>query len=415
MHTDLFCTACNTRHEPLRKQNVCRACGKPLFASYDLSAIRDMFRPAIVRTRLVRSMWRFAEVLPVSDPRRGVSLGEGLTPLVRAERRGDFKDWSDLWIKDESLNPTGSFKDRGMAAAVTRAVELDIKTVALPSAGNAGGAAAAYCARAGMRCVVLMPVDTPPANIVECLVQGAQVYLVRGLIGGAGKLVKEGCERFGWFDLSTLREPFRVEGKKTMAYELVQDLHAALGDPAPVLPDVVIYPAGGGTGLIGMWKAFDEMEQLGWIGKQRPRMVAVQAAGCAPIVRAFHEGQEFAKPVAKPHTVASGLRVPAAIGDFLMLRAIRRTNGTAVSVTDEELMAGQQELASQQGIFACPEGGATWAAARKLRAAGWLRGEQRVVLFNTGSGLKYTHLEKIPELPVLEPDDAGWFRHVKER
>jgi threonine synthase len=414
MHIVLNCSACDVKHEPGEPQNVCRSCGKPLFARYDLGAIRDTFRPATVRTRPTRSMWKFAEVLPVSNPARAVSLGEGLTPLLRAGRRGVFQGFQNLWIKDESFNPTASFKARGMAAAVTRAVELDIRTVALPSAGNAAGAAAAYAARVGLRCILMMPADTPPANIVESVVQGAEVYLVRGLISDAGKLVREGCQKFGWFDLSTLREPFRVEGKKIMGYELALDLQAALGTPGPQLPEVIIYPAGGGTGLVGMWKAFDEMQQLGWIGSERPRMVAVQAAGCAPIVRAFEAGQEFAEPIKDAHTIAAGLRVPGAIADFLMLRAIRSSGGTAIAVTDDELMAAAHELAREQGIFACPEGGATWAAARKLIDAGWLKPEQHVVLFNTGSGLKYTHLERLPDLPLLEPTDANWFRLLRE-
>jgi threonine synthase len=414
MHIGLHCSACDASHDLSRLQNVCKACGKPLYARYDLGAVRDSFRPAMVRSRPVRSMWRFAEVLPVANAARAVSLGEGLTPLLRATRRGDFRQFDNLWIKDESFNPTASFKARGLAAAIARAVELGVDAVALPSAGNAAGAAAAYAARAGLRAVIIMPADTPPANILECMVQGAEVYLVRGLISDAGKLVRDGCKRFGWFDLSTLREPFRVEGKKIMGYELSLDMQAALGTPGPRLPDVIIYPAGGGTGLVGMWKAFDEMEQLGWIGRERPRMVAVQATGCAPIVHAFDAGREFAEPVTDAHTVAAGLRVPGAIADFLMLRAIRSSGGTAIAVTDDELIAGQHDLAREQGVFACPEGGATWAAARKLLAAGWLRSDQHIVLFNTGSGLKYTHLVKTPDLPTLDPADADWFRLVRE-
>jgi threonine synthase len=359
-------------------------------------------------------MWKFAEVLPVSDPSGAVSLGEGLTPLLRAKRRGTFQVFEQLWIKDESFNPTGSFKARGMAAAVTRAAELGVSAIALPSAGNAAGAAAAYAARAGLRCVLLMPIDTPPANIIESLVQGARVYLVRGLINDAGRLVRAACQRYGWFDLSTLREPFRLEGKKIMGYELALDLQAELGTPAPTLPDVIVYPAGGGTGLVGMWKAFDEMQQLGWIGPERPRMVAVQAAGCAPIVRAFQAGHEFAQPITDAHTIAAGLRVPSAIADFLMLRAIRSSSGTAIAVSDDELIAAQQELAREQGIFACPEAGATWAAARKLLRSDWIKPHENVVLFNTGSGLKYTHLQKIHDLPILDPSDPDWEKPLRE-
>jgi threonine synthase len=415
MHQKLQCSRCGELHDIGKPQDVCRSCGKPLLARYDLGAIRDQFRPAVLRARPERSMWRFAEVLPVADAARAVSLGEGLTPLLRAARHGAFEQFQNLWIKDESVNPTASFKARGMAAAISRAVELHIKVIALPSAGNAAGAAAAYAARAGLRCILVMPADTPPANIAECVTQGAEVYLVRGLISDAGKLVRDGCQRFGWFDLSTLREPFRVEGKKIMGYELALDLQAALGSPGPILPDVIIYPAGGGTGLVGMWKAFDEMQQLGWISSGRPRMVAVQAAGCAPIVRAFETGREFAEPVADAHTVAAGLRVPAAIADFLMLRAIRSSGGTAIAVTDDELIASQHELAREQGIFACPEAGVTWAAAGKLLDAGWLRPREHVVLCNTGSGLKYTHLHRLPDLPVLDPSDPNWFRQLREQ
>jgi threonine synthase len=414
MHTALHCSACDRLHELAVPQNVCTACDKPLFARYNLGAIRDAFRPALVRARANRTMWRFAEVLPVSNPTRAVSLGEGLTPLIRAEPRGDFRTFPNLWIKDESFNPTCSFKARGMAAAVSRALELGIRELALPSAGNAAGAAAAYAARAGIRVIVFMPADTPPANIIESVALRAKVYLVRGLISDAGKLVRDGCKRFGWFDLSTLREPFRVEGKKIMGYEIAMDLQAAYAAPGPTLPDVIIYPAGGGTGLVGMWKAFDEMEQLGWIGSARPRMVAVQAAGCAPIVQAFQAGREFAEPVSDAHTVASGLRVPGAIADFLMLEIVRASHGTAIAVGDSELLAAQHDLARQQGIYACPEGGAPWAAARKLADSGWLAHDARIVLFNTGSGLKYTHLEQPPDLPVLDPADRDWYRSIRE-
>jgi threonine synthase len=415
MHHALHCSACSESHDISAPQHVCVKCGKPLFAAYRLGPIRDSFRPAMVRVRPLRSIWRFSEVLPVSNPESAISLGEGNTPIIRAEQRGGFRAFRNLWIKDESFNPTGSFKARGMAAAITRAVELGIRTVALPSAGNAGGAAAAYAARAGLRCIVLMPIDTPPANIIESVVQGAEVYLVRGLISDAGKLVRDGCTRFGWFDLSTLREPFRVEGKKIMGYELALDLQTALKSTVPLLPSVIIYPAGGGTGLVGMWKAFDEMQQLGWIGPERPRMVVVQAAGCAPIVRAFAAGQDFAEPVINAHTIAAGLRVPGAIADFLMLRAIRASNGTAVSVTDEELTSAQHELARDQGIFACPEGGATWAAARKLWDNHWLKTDETIVLFNTGTGLKYTHLEKLPDLRILDPGDVDWVNCLQTR
>jgi threonine synthase len=404
VHTTLTCSATGREYAIDRLQNLSEA-GKPLLAGYDLAAIKARFTPDTVRRRSVRSMWRFWDVLPVDAPDEAVSLGEGLTPLLQCERRGPFAPFERLFIKDESFNPTGSFKARGMSAAITRAKALGAKVVALPSAGNAAGAATYYAAKAGMQCYLFMPEDTPPANIVESVVGGAHVFLVNGLISDCGKLVRQGCERFGWFDLSTLKEPFRVEGKKTMGYELAFDLADAAGTTELQLPDVIFYPTGGGTGLIGMWKAFDEMQQLGWIGSARPRMVAVQAEGCAPIVNAFHEGQEHAPLFPNAHTVASGLRVPAAVGDFLMIRALRASRGTAVTVTDAELLDGVRELSRFQGVYACPEGGAVWAAARKLLADRWLKPHERIVLFNTGAGVKYNHLFPVEGLPRLDHRD----------
>ncbi len=408
MHVSLSCGNCGRSHESDRLQNLCVECHRPLLAGYDLDAIRRRgeFTPEQVRRRPIRSLWRFHEVLCVNDPADAVSLGEGMTPLLELEPRGEFKAYRRLFVKDEAVNPTASFKSRGMTTAITRARALGVKTVALPSAGNAAGAAAHYAARAGMRCVLFMPEDTPPANIIESVVCGAEVYLVNGLISDCGKLVKQGCERFGWFDLSTLKEPFRLEGKKTLGYELVLDFGGKL-------PDVILYPTGGGTGLIGMWKAFDEMQALGWIGPERPRMVVVQAENCAPIVRAFQAGTRHAEPFANASTVASGLRVPAAVGDFLMLDAVRKSDGTAVTVTDAELLQGVDELARQQGIFACPEGGATWKACQKLAASGWLSPDEQVVLFNTGSGLKYNHIFPMPDLPRLDHTNPNWFSLVR--
>lgn len=405
MHTSLTCAACGLDHAVDQLQNLCSECGKPLLAGYDLESLKSTFTPAVVRGRTTRSMWRFADVLPVDRVGEEVSLGEGLTPLLRCERRGAFQAFEHLFIKDEAFNPTGSFKARGMAAAVTRAVNLGAKVVALPSAGNAAGAATYYAARAGIECYLFMPEDTPPANIVESVVGGAHVYLVNGLISDCGKLVKRGCEEFGWFDLSTLKEPFRIEGKKTMGYELAFDMADAAGASELQLPDVIFYPTGGGTGLIGMWKAFDEMQQLGWIGPERPRMVVVQAENCAPVVRAFEQGAEHAEMFANASTVASGLRVPAAIGDFIMLKVLRESNGTAVTVSDADLLEGVRELATQQGVFACPEAGAVWKAAERLLQSGWLKPDEKVVLFNTGSGLKYNHLFPVEGLPVLDHTD----------
>jgi threonine synthase len=412
VHQTLTCSATGTSYAVNRLQNL-SAAGKPLLAGYDLEALRGRFTPDVVRRRPVRSMWKFWEVLPVDSPDEAVSLGEGCTPLLACRPDGPFRPYRRLLVKDESFNPTASFKARGMSAAITRAAALGAKVVALPSAGNAAGAATAYAARAGLPCYLFMPEDTPPANIIESVVGGAHVFLVNGLISDCGKLVRQGCERFGWFDLSTLKEPFRVEGKKTMGYELAFDLGALSGaDPRDSrhglrLPDVIFYPAGGGTGLIGMWKAFDEMERLGWIGSERPRMVLVQAEGCAPIVRAFREGADHAPLYPNAHTCASGLRVPAAVGDFLMLNAVRASQGIAVTVTDEALLEGVRELSTWQGLYACPEGGAVWKACQQLRADGWLSPEETIVLFNTGSGLKYNHLFPIPELPRLDHTDPG--------
>ncbi len=299
-----------------------------------------------------------------------------------------------------------------MSAAVTRAKALGVSTVALPSAGNAAGAATYYSRRAGMTCALFMPEDTPPANIIESHVGGAAVYLVNGLISDCGKLVREGSGRFGWFDLSTLKEPFRIEGKKTMGYELAFDMADAAGTTQLQLPDVILYPTGGGTGLIGMWKAFDEMERLGWIGSERPRMVVVQAENCSPIVDAFEAGNEHAPLFENASTVAAGLRVPIAVGDFLMLRALKESSGTAVKVSDEALMDGVRELSEHQGVFACPEGGAVWKAAQQLLESGWIKPEERVVLFNTGTGLKYNHLFEVSQVPTLDHTDPACLNSI---
>ena len=407
MHTSLTCAACGLEHAVDELQNLCGECGKPLLVGYDLDSLKGSFTPNVVGSRSIRSMWKFWEVLPVDDPNQAVSLGEGLTPLLRCQRRGPFELFENLYIKDEAFNPTGSFKARGMSAAISRAVALGVKTVALPSAGNAAGAATYYSAQAGLKCYLFMPEDTPPANIIESYVGGANTFLVNGLISDCGKLVKQGCERFGWFDLSTLKEPFRIEGKKIMGYELAFDMAQAAGQTKLQLPDVIFYPTGGGTGLIGMWKAFDEMEQLGWIGSQRPRMVVVQAENCAPIVRAFEAGADHAEMFPNASTVAAGLRVPAAIGDFLMLKVLRESDGIAVTVSDDELLDGVRELSQLQGIYACPEGGAVWKAAQKLTEQGWMKPDEKIVLFNTGSGLKYNHLFPVGDIPVLDHNDAG--------
>ncbi len=377
----LECGACGRGYEARRLHNLCTECGKPLLVRYDLErAARSLTKESLRGRRA--DLWRYREVLPVERDENIVSLGEGWTPLLRAERLGARVPLAQLFVKDESQNPTQSFKARGMATAVSMAKELGVRKLAVPSAGNAAGALAAYSARAGLEAFIFMPKDTPRANVVECEQTGAHVRLMDGLITDCGAEVARLKDAEGWFDVSTLKEPYRVEGKKTLGYELAEQLDWEL-------PDVIIYPTGGGTGLIGMWKAFDEMEQLGWIGSERPRMVTVQAAGCAPIVRAFEEGKRFADEFPNAATVASGLRVPRAVGDFLILDALKASGGAAVSVTDEELLAATREIGAAEGLFCAPEGAACLPALRKLLAAGAIREDERVVLFNTGAGVKY--------------------------
>jgi threonine synthase len=373
----LSCTRCGATSERDRRWTVCPSCGGPLFARYHPTKLeRDdtAGRP--------HSIWRWHEMMPVEDPANIVSLGEGGTPMLRASRLGNAHGFPDLWIKEESGNPTGSFKARGLSAAISKAKELGAEKIAIPSAGNAGGAAAAYAARAGMECHVFLPRDTPPLFVEECERYGARVTLVDGLIDACGRLIAERAPAEGWHDVSTLKEPFRVEGKKTMGYEIAEDF-------GWVLPDAILYPTGGGTGLIGMWKAFDEMEEMGWIGPARPRLVSVQAEGCAPIPRAFAEGAEVSQRWENASTYASGLRVPKAFADFLVLRAIRATGGDAVAVSDDAMRQACDDMGAAEGLFAAPEGGAAWAAAKMLADAGRLDRASRIVVFNTGTGFKY--------------------------
>jgi threonine synthase len=377
----LECTRCGVSYDPDRLWGLSPCCDKPLYARYDLERIGRTFRPDSLRGR-EPSLWRYAEVLPVRDPSYRVTLGEGLTPLLSAPRLARELGVKRLWLKDEGQNPTGSFKARGLGLAVSRAWELGVREVALPSAGNAGSAAAAYAAAAGLPCHVVVPSDTPRVIIEEIRSLGADLQLIEGLITDAGARVAEGVAAHGWFDLSTLREPYRVEGKKTMGYELFEQL-------AGRLPDVIVYPTGGGTGLVGMWKAFDEMERMGWIGTARPRMISVQASGCAPIVRAWEAGESAAEPWRDAHTYASGLRVPRAVGDFLMLDAIRASNGAAIAVDDDDMRAWVRRIGAATGVFAAPEGGAAAAALPHLLRRGLLSADEEIVLFITGSGLKY--------------------------
>jgi threonine synthase len=374
----LECSACGRQHQWSRLQNLCLSCQKPLLAIVDLTAAGRTLTRESVATR-EKSLWRYREVLPLPRDIEPISLGEGGTPLLHAQK---FDDNIDLWIKDESLNPTQSFKARGMSVAVSMAKYLGATKLAIPSAGNAGGALAAYAARAGLEAHIFMPRDTPRANIIECRELGAHVTLIDGLITDCAAEIARRKTEEGLFDMSTLKEPYRIEGKKTLGYELA-------GQCQWQLPDVILYPSGGGTGLIGMWKAFDELEKLGWIGDKRPRMFAVQATGCAPIVRAFKAGEKTAAEIPDARTIASGLRVPKAIGDFLMLNILRQSNGGAVAVDDDEIIRVAREVGSTEGVFVCPEGAACFAALKSLRSTGKITAGERVVIFNTGSGIKY--------------------------
>jgi len=376
--THLVCTSCGLRHESSRLQNLCTACQKPLFAIVDLAAAGRALTREKLATR-EKSLWRYHELLPLPADVEPISLGEGGTPLLRAEKFGQDVD---LWIKDESQNPTQSFKARGMSVAVSMARHLGATKLAVPSAGNAGGALAAYAARAGLEAHIFMPCDTPRANIIECRELGARVTLIDGLITDCAAEIARRGPAEGWFDMSTLKEPYRIEGKKTLGYELAEQLDWQL-------PEVILYPTGGGTGLIGIWKAFDEMEALGWIDKKRPRMFSVQASGCAPIVHAFEAGEKIAAEFPNAHTCASGLRVPKAIGDFLILKILRESNGGAVAVNDETMIRVTREVGSSEGLFVAPEGAACFAALKSLRSSGKIAIGERVVIFNTGSGIKY--------------------------
>lgn len=386
----LVCTSCGRRREADSAQGTCPDCGLVLFASYDLDALRSA-RPEPVFGTHPSDLWRYHELLPVRDPAFARSLGEGATPLLRlppsvtdaAGLRG-----GELLVKDEGRNPTGSFKARGMAVAVARAAELGIHEIALPSAGNAGAAAAAYAAAAEIGCHVAMAFDAPAVNRMEAETYGAEVIMLDGLIDRAGRYIRERAASQGWFDVSTMREPYRVEGKKTMGFEL-----AEVGGWADAwCPDAIVFPTGGGTGIVGLWKAFDELGKLGWIGDRRPKLALVQAAGCAPLVRAFERGDDRAEPWTHAQTIAAGIRVPSAIGDYLVLRAVHESGGTALSVTDDEIIEAQRVLARRAGIYVAPEGAAAYAALPHLRRSGFLTGSERVVIFNTAMGIKYAPL-----------------------
>lgn len=396
----LECSLCKKLHEAGLAHNLCE-CGGPLLVRYDLDKARDNWSREWLAGSPA-SMWRYAPVLPVGMPESVVSLGEGFTPLVRADRLGNALGAKNLWIKDEGVNPTGSFKARGLSCAISMCVELGIKKVAVPSAGNAASATAAYAAAAGIECHIFMPRDVPQSNFIECKAMGAHVTLIDGLISDCGRIVAERKQAEGWFEVSTLKEPYRIEGKKTMGYELAEQFRWEL-------PDAIFYPTGGGVGMIGMWKAFDEMEHLGWISSKRPKMICIQVEGCQPVVRAFEQGTPRSEFWQNAHTVASGLRVPKPLGDFLVLDAVRESGGTAIAVSDEEMLDAGIELASMEGMFAAPEGAACVAGLKKLLASGFLKPEERIAIYNTGSGLKYleAYSTRFPRIPGGDADKLG--------
>lgn len=380
--TDLMCSDCGKSYPAQEINTFCPGCQAPLLSNYDLEAVCSHVDRDEIRKR-ARGMWRWHELLPVYQPENCVFLGEGDASLLRLPNLGGQLGLQNLFVKDESSNPTGSFKARGLAAAVSKAKELGVHKVIIPTAGNAGGAMAAYAARAGIRAHIFMPKDTPIANIEESRMAGAEVVLVDGLISEAAGMSGEKARAEGWFDLSTFKEPYRVEGKKIMGYELAEAFEWSL-------PDVIIYPTGGGTGLVGMWKAFAELEALGWLkNTKRPRMVSVQAEGCAPVVKAFEAGRSFCDFWLNAHTLASGLRVPKSFADHLILEDIYKSNGKAVAVSDEAILEAQRQLGKMEGIFSAPEGAATLAALVDLLKQKWIQPDENVVLFNTGSGLKY--------------------------
>jgi threonine synthase len=398
--TNLECSLCKKEYAAGAIHNLC-TCGGPLLVRYDLERAKaDWSREEV--NRGPNTMWRYAPMLPVQAHEHIVSLGEGMTPLLRAPRAGKRIGATNLWIKDEGLNPTASFKARGLSCALSMCSELGIRKIAIPSAGNAASASAAYAAAAGIECNIFMPRDVPQANFIECKAYGANVTLVDGLISDCGKIVASRKDAEGWFEVSTLKEPYRIEGKKTMGYELAEQLGWRL-------PDVIFYPTGGGVGLIGMWKAFAEMEAMGWIGSKRPKMIAVQVEGCQPVVRAFEQGQARSEFWENANTVASGLRVPKPLGDFLVLEAVRQSGGTAIAVSDEELIDAGIQLATDEGMFVAPEGSACLSALDKLLQSGFLKPDEEIVIYNTGAGLKYleAYSTRFPRTSASEQDKLG--------
>jgi len=390
----LKCPKCGGTYASEELNQLC-TCGAPLLVEYDLQQIGRVFNKAMLKERRP-DLWRYQELLPVKDAANIVSLGEGMTPLLHLKRLGREIGLPQLYLKDEGIIPTGTFKARGAAVGVSRAKEVGVKTLAMPTNGNAGAAWALYCAAAGIRAVIVMPEDAPPIPRGECAVSGAALYLVKGLISDAGRIVARAVADHGWFDASTLKEPYRIEGKKTMGLEIAEQFDWQV-------PDVIVYPTGGGVGIIGIYKALKELQQLGWIGPKMPRLVSVQATGCAPIVKAWQEKRTASTAWENAHTLAFGITVPKALGDFLVLDAIYKTDGCAVAVDDEQILAAEGLLASREGTFVCPEGAANLSAVLKLRDDGWIKKHEQVVLLNTGSGLKYPETVQV-NVPVLEPE-----------
>lgn len=393
--THLECAKCRKTFEKGKLLQTCD-CGSPLLVLHDLKAVAARFRPADLIGRR-NDLWRYRELLPVDAEENIVSLGEGMTPLLRMDRLGAETGFKNLYMKDEGMLPTGTFKDRGATVGVSKAKELGVKTLAMPTNGNAGGSWAAYAAPAGIKAVIGMPKDAPMINRKEIAITGADLFLVDGLISDAGKIIGRAVAERGWYDVSTLKEPYRIEGKKTMGLELAEQFGWQV-------PDVILYPTGGGVGLIGIHKAVRELQEMGWIGDKQPRLVSVQASGCAPIVRAFEAGEKESVFWENARTCAFGITVPKALGDFLVLRAINETGGCAIAVEDDEILRAQKLIAEKEGRFICPEGASTLAAAQRLRQTGWLLPEESVVLLNTGTGLKYPETVDT-DLPLLLPGD----------
>ena len=391
----LECPKCNAKYDPYKFTQLCPECGAPLLVRYDLAKVKANLNKADLANRKP-DLWRYRELLPLVDEKNKVTLGEGMTPLLALEKLSR-KLGIELYLKDEGIIPSGTFKSRGAAVGVSRAKELGVKALAMPTNGNAGASWAIYSAKADIDAYIVMPVDAPAITRNECAIAGAKLFLVNGLISDAGKIVGRAVAKHGWMDASTLKEPYRIEGKKTMGLEIAEQLDWEV-------PDVILYPTGGGVGLIGIYKAFRELQQIGWTGNKMPRMVAVQAAGCAPIVKAWQEKKPASEFWNNASTVAFGITVPKALGDFLVLDAIYQTNGCAIAVTDEELLQDQAELAASEGTFVCPEGAANYTAAKKLLASGWIKPNEKVVMLNTGTGLKYPDTVRV-NVPVLQPDE----------